>query len=111
MLVCYFGECNEVVVDVCDKGVNFKYLSCGGDVKGDYDKWNSYSFSLSEVLCMEDILSVTGIFLVTFIDQGSANICFKVVVKMFDNINNCGSGLYFDNVQFLFFCNSWSGVC
>jgi len=117
-LVCHAGEC-DVPGDICASGINFTYPGCGDnpiDVAnglisnyGDYGHWVSKSFSLSEVLCSVNN-SIAATFVQTLKTTGTNTFWLEVNFKANDNFDNCGTGLYVDNLVLSETCVDW-GQC
>ena len=109
-LVCHASICDSPDFDPCKSGINFEYPLClGASDPGHYQKWNDYSFKMSELLC-DSTGSVVESFLET-LNAGQAEFFLQVEVKLLDNLNNCDSGVYLDAVSLNNECIGWDGVC
>ena len=76
---------------------------------GDYGHWVSKSFSLSEVLCSVNN-SIAATFVQTLKTTGTNTFWLEVNFKANDNFDNCGTGLYVDNLVLSETCVDW-GQC
>jgi hypothetical protein len=116
-VLCHAGEC-DVPGDICGSGVNFTYPGCGdnptevanGNITnyGDYGHWVTKTVSLSDVLCGLNT-SIAQTFVQTLQITGTNTFWVEIFFKANDNFDNCGTGLYVDDLVLSETCNDWNG--
>jgi hypothetical protein len=116
-VLCHAGEC-DVPGDICASGVNFTYPGCGdnptevanGNITnyGDYGHWVTKSVSLSDVLCGLNT-SIAQTFVQTLQLTGTNTFWVEIFFKANDNFDNCGTGLYIDDLVLSETCSDWNG--
>ena len=106
---------SSVLDDPCASGVNFAYPDCPPGAPGDYGVWRDYDFELSELLCG---LAGSSPSAATFIDSfaeldAGQKLDFQLRVNFStkDNFDNCGEGLFLDQLSFDVLCTGWGGTC